>query len=106
MIRNAMQAMPNGGKIFIRTFRDKSSQSIAVEVEDTGCGIDPENLNKLFTPFFSTKETGTGLGLTLSYRIVQHHNGSISVESNKGSGTKFTVTLPYYETRSSANGKR
>jgi signal transduction histidine kinase len=70
-----------------------------VEFADTGVGISPENLQKIFEPFFSTKEDrdGTGLGLPISYRIVQHHGGRIDVESEPGKGTVFRIVLPLFQ---------
>jgi signal transduction histidine kinase len=70
-----------------------------IEFADTGVGISPENLQKIFEPFFSTKEDrdGTGLGLSISYRIIQHHGGRIDVESGPGKGTIFRIFLPLHQ---------
>jgi len=95
MMINAGQAMPQGGKLIIRTGINDSGDHIYIRIEDTGCGIPEENLEKLFDPFFSTKgHKGTGLGLSVSYGIIQSHGGDIEVESQPGSGTVFTITLP------------
>jgi len=94
LVRNAIQAMPNGGQLTLKSRWDKKGKNVIADVTDTGCGIPPEHLSKLFTPYFSTKETGTGLGLTLSYRIVQNHGGTIEVQSKENLGTTFTVKLP------------
>lgn len=67
---------------------------MVVEVEDSGCGIPPENLARIFEPFFSSKPNGTGLGLAVSFGIVQKHEGRIKVASEVGRGTRFTVELP------------
>ncbi|MFN3330060.1 MAG: ATP-binding protein, partial [Pyrinomonadaceae bacterium] len=67
---------------------------VKIEVADTGIGIPPENLPKIFEPYFSTKETGTGLGLAIVERFVNEHKGKITVESELGKGTKFTLRLP------------
>lgn len=95
MILNAIDATEDGGKIKITTIRvDKYTQII---FEDTGCGIAPENLDKIFEPFFSTKSPGkgTGLGLSICYGIIEEHKGKISVSSNGiGKGTAFTISLP------------
>jgi signal transduction histidine kinase len=95
MILNAIDATEDGGKITITTIRvDKYTQII---FEDTGCGIAPENLDKIFEPFFSTKSPGkgTGLGLSICYGIIEEHKGKISVSSNGiGKGTAFTISLP------------
>ncbi len=95
LITNAAQAMePGGGTITLTTRND--GKGVSVEVGDTGRGITPEVLPKIFDPFFSTKEIGkgTGLGLSVSYKIVQQHGGRIAVDSIPGAGTKFTVWLP------------
>jgi signal transduction histidine kinase len=74
---------------------------LKLEVQDTGYGISQENMRKLFTPFFSTKKEvkGVGLGLAISYGIVQRHRGKIEVESTEGKGTTFTVYLPVHQRR-------
>ncbi len=94
LIMNAIQAMPEGGTLTIRTSADKTQ--VKIEVQDTGVGISPENMRKLFTPFFTTKREvkGVGLGLAVSYGIIQRHNGRIEVQSKEGEGTTFTVYLP------------
>jgi signal transduction histidine kinase len=93
LIRNAVQAMPYGGSLGV-ALRRAGSDQIAFEVTDTGVGISAENLKRLFVPFFTTKEEGTGLGLALCYSIVQAHGGRIDVRSHVGQGTTFTVYLP------------
>lgn len=97
LVVNAIQAMPDGGKLIIHTSLGEGGQ-IRVSVQDTGCGMPPENLEKLFTPFFTTKEKGQGigLGLAVSYGIIERHNGSIEVQSEIGKGSTFTVHLPAY----------
>jgi two-component system NtrC family sensor kinase len=94
LILNAIQAMPGGGKLTLRTSIDKDYEKI--EVSDTGYGISPENMRKLFTPFFTTKQAvkGVGLGLAVSYGIIQRHHGRIEVQSKEKEGTTFTVYLP------------
>lgn len=99
MFINAGQAMPQGGKLIIKTGVDTSKDHIYIRIEDTGCGIPEENLEKIFDPFFSTKgHKGTGLGLSVSYGIIQSHEGEIKVESEPGKGTIFTIILPVSET--------
>jgi signal transduction histidine kinase len=93
LLLNAMQAMPYGGSLHL-TVRPEGEGQVAVQVADTGVGISPENLKRLFVPFFTTKEEGTGLGLALCYSIVQAHGGKIDVESQVGHGTTFTITIP------------
>lgn len=91
---NAIDAMPEGGKLTFRIFEQHNR--IVVEIEDTGIGITPEDLSKIFEPFFTTKEVGkgTGLGLAVCYGIVTEHNGRLSVRSNVGKGTIFSIFLP------------
>lgn len=94
LILNAIQAMPEGGRLTLCTSVDSDGQ-LKIEVEDTGCGISQENLRKLFTPFFTTKEKGkgVGLGLAVAHGIIQRHQGRIEVESEEGKGTTFTIYL-------------
>ncbi len=94
MFINSAQAMPNGGEVRLTTRHENGG--ITLEFGDTGSGIAPENLAKIFDPFFTTKPTGvgTGLGLSVSYGIIQDHGGHIEVESELGKGTRFTITLP------------
>lgn len=91
---NAIDAMPNGGTLSLRA--GWQTNRVAIEVEDTGIGIPPEDLSKIFEPFFTTKEVGegTGLGLAVCYGIVTDHGGRLSVRSNVGKGTIFTIYLP------------
>ncbi len=97
LIMNACQAMPEGGKLSISA--DLSEGQVKIAVRDTGCGIPPEHMAKIFTPFFSTKKEvkGVGLGLAVSYGIIQRLNGKIEVESRVGEGSTFTVCLPATE---------
>ncbi|MCF6156712.1 MAG: PAS domain S-box protein [Candidatus Brocadia sp.] len=96
IIINALQAMPQGGKLTIVT-RPINSFAVEIEFTDTGEGISKENLTKIFEPFFTTREPGkgTGLGLYMIYRILQNHHGRIDVKSEVGQGATFTITLPY-----------
>ncbi len=95
IINNAFQAMPQGGDLYVRV-TPPDDEEVVIEFADTGTGISPENLKKIFEPFFSTKDNGdgTGLGLSISYRIVKNHGGRIEVESNRDRGTVFKVILP------------
>jgi len=92
LARNAMQAMPSGGKLTIRCSADDTF--VMLSVSDSGCGIKPENMQKIFKPFFTTKNAGTGLGLMIVERIVREHGGSLAVDSRENAGTTFTVSLP------------
>ena len=84
--------MPLGGGLAIKT--ETYDGEIMISVEDTGFGIDEENIPKIFEPYFTTKETGSGLGLTLVFKIVREHQGEINVRSKAGEGTVFSVSLP------------
>ncbi|MBC8263103.1 MAG: cache domain-containing protein [Anaerolineales bacterium] len=96
LMDNAADAMPEGGTLTIRANLSPDRQSVMVRIKDTGCGIPPENIKHIFSPFFTTKPLGqgTGLGLSIAYGIVKMHHGAIKVESQVGEGTTFTVTLP------------
>ncbi|MGQ9654665.1 MAG: ATP-binding protein [Thermodesulfobacteriota bacterium] len=93
---NAIQAMPDGGVLRVTAFGSDGGQSVTVEVADTGVGIAPEHIPRIFDPFFTTKQVGrgTGLGLSVTYGIVEKHGGKIGVRSEVGKGTTFTVRLP------------
>jgi two-component system, NtrC family, sensor kinase len=94
---NAVDAMPAGGTLCVRAAAE-GADNLNIEVTDTGQGIDPEILPQIFRPFFTTKKRrGTGLGLSVCDRIVRAHGGSISVESNRGSGTTFLLRFPLME---------
>lgn len=94
LLLNAIQAMPDKGTLRVKSYVE--DDAIRIDVSDTGVGIPPENLEKIFDPFFTTKEVGqgTGLGLSVSYGIVKKHRGHISVTSEVGAGTVFSVKLP------------
>jgi two-component system NtrC family sensor kinase len=95
---NASQAMPSGGQLTIRTDFSAEEHFLCVKITDTGCGIPEENLQKIFDPFFSTKGSqGTGLGLSVSYGIIENHGGQIEVSSMQGEGTTFILRLPLTE---------
>ena len=90
---NACQAMPDGGTLRL-SCAPASRHRVEVRVEDTGVGIPPENLGKIFDLYFTTKDDGTGIGLSMVYRIIQMHDGDVEVESTPGRGTTFRVLLP------------
>jgi two-component system, NtrC family, sensor histidine kinase HydH len=92
LIKNAAEAMTAGGRLGVRTY--KLEQNMFIEISDTGKGISPEHLSNLFRPFFTTKKKGTGLGLAVSYKLVQDHNGDIQVSSEVNQGTRVVVQLP------------
>ena len=91
---NASEAMPDGGKLTIISKFSQNKKYIEVIFMDTGVGIPKENINKLYDPFFTTKSSGTGLGLAVSYGIIKQHLGKIEVDSEQGKGSTFTVSLP------------
>lgn len=93
LLFNAMEAMPEGGRITIRTFCEASQNLIRLEVEDTGTGIPEQMMSQIFEPFFSTKQKdkGVGLGLSVVYGIIKEHHGSIRVESEVGKGSNFII---------------
>ncbi len=97
LLVNAGHAIEEKGTISIKTRME--DDSIFVSISDTGCGIAPENLEKIFEAFFTTKEIGqgTGLGMSIASEIIQKHNGEIDVESKVGQGTKFTIKIPVVE---------
>lgn len=94
LMLNAVQAMPNGGELRASTRYDGRSRFIRVIISDQGVGIPEEHQGKIFDVFFSTKDRGTGLGLSLVHRIIDEHRGFIELESTVGKGTTFTITLP------------
>lgn len=92
LLLNAEQAMPEGGEIILQA--SPLPDAVQLDVIDTGCGIEPERLEKIFKPFHTSKPGGTGLGLPTTRKIVEAHGGSIRVQSEVGRGTKFTIRLP------------
>jgi two-component system NtrC family sensor kinase len=100
LLLNARDAIPDGGRITLRTSASEDD-SLLVEVSDNGIGIAPENVAKIYDPFYTTKGVGrgTGLGLAVSYGIVQEHSGHIGVESAPGLGTTFRIALPTAHSR-------
>jgi signal transduction histidine kinase len=90
---NACQAMPDGGTLKI-SCRTAPRRRVEIDIEDTGIGIPPENLGRIFDLYFTTKEKGSGIGLSMVYRIVQLHDGEVEVQSTPGRGTRFRLTFP------------
>ncbi|RJQ38597.1 MAG: sensor histidine kinase [Nitrospiraceae bacterium] len=90
---NAMDAMPDGGTLTIKSM--VKGNNIVIQFKDTGVGITKEDMTRVFDPFYSTKEKGTGLGLAVSYDIIKKMNGALDIESEIGKGSVFTITIPY-----------
>ncbi|HEX8371947.1 MAG TPA: ATP-binding protein [Chthoniobacterales bacterium] len=97
LIKNSFQAMNTGGILHIASWR--GDQHVAVSFTDTGGGISAENMGRIFQPYFTTKENGSGLGLLIVRRIVREHGGEIDLESNEGKGLMITIRLPFGERR-------
>jgi PAS domain S-box-containing protein len=94
LILNAIEATPAGGAISISTEYQPNRNSIEITVSDTGEGISEDNIVKIFDPFYTTKDSGNGLGLAITHGIIEQHNGTIDVDSTLGRGTTFKITLP------------
>lgn len=104
LLINARQAMPSGGRIILKLSHDAEGGMVDLVVRDTGCGMTPDHLRKIFDPYFTTKsgpdatgKGGTGLGLSMCREIIEAHRGRIRVESTPGKGTAFTLKLPAVE---------
>lgn len=93
LIKNAIEVMPSGGNITI-SINSINEEYLQIAIQDEGLGIPKDKLKKLGEPFYTTKEKGTGLGLMVSYQIIEEHKGSIKVESDEGKGTTFYLSLP------------
>jgi two-component system, NtrC family, sensor kinase len=98
---NARDSIVGGGRITLATHANGEDEAVVVEISDTGVGIDPENVAKIYDPFYTTKGVGrgTGLGLAVTYGIVQEHSGHITVNSAPGRGTNFRIVLPTTNSR-------
>lgn len=92
LVLNAQQAMPQGGQLVVRTF--PVAEGVALDLIDTGCGMDAKTLERVFEAFYSTKPGGSGLGLPTARKIIEAHGGQIEVQSEVGRGTRFTIKLP------------
>lgn len=92
MLKNAIEVMPKGGTITVSV--QHVDEGVRIAIRDQGCGIPKEKIKKIGEPFYTTKERGTGLGLMVSYKIIEEHRGRIDIESEVGVGTTFYITLP------------
>ena len=107
LIKNSIEAVDKNGEIMVNTkmLTDfhlveegyKGGKMASVEIKDNGCGISKENMEKIFTPFFTTKARGSGLGLALSFRIIKEHGGFFKIDSTTGKGTVVSIFLPIVE---------
>jgi signal transduction histidine kinase len=97
LIANARQAMTLGGELKFKSCFSEDDKMVIVEVEDTGGGIAPELIGNIFNPFFTTKEKGVGLGLSITHKIMLHHQGTILVKNDYGKGTTFILHFPFQE---------
>jgi signal transduction histidine kinase len=91
-IKNGIEAMPNGGELHVRTMIQDNN--VQISIQDTGVGIPKEKLKQLGEPFYTTKKNGNGLGLMVSFKIIENHNGKVFVESEPNKGTTFNILLP------------
>jgi signal transduction histidine kinase len=94
LFMNSVEAMPSGGKLYVETCGELLQNEVMFSVRDTGSGIDPDLLTKIFDPFVTNKAEGTGLGLTITHEIIQQHRGRILAENSPEGGAKFTLWLP------------
>jgi len=94
LLLNAIQAIEDQGTVAVRSYVSSDRKCVAIDISDTGCGIPPENMSKIFEPFFSSKAKGTGLGLAVTYGIVQKHGGHVYAFSQPKQGSRFIVELP------------
>lgn len=92
LIRNAVESIDDWGEVKLRIFNQNNQ--LLIQVEDNGCGIDPEHLDTLFLPFVTHKKCGSGLGLAIAKRVIDAHQGTLTVTSEHGKGTSFTISLP------------
>jgi signal transduction histidine kinase/putative methionine-R-sulfoxide reductase with GAF domain len=103
LLMNAIQAMPKGGRLKLNGQVSEDDEWVQLSIQDSGIGIPPEDINKLFDPFFSAREGGIGLGLSIAHRIIDQHHGRIEVESTPGKGTLFMIWLPSDQRKENAD---
>jgi signal transduction histidine kinase len=94
LVINAIQAMPNGGLLSVSSVQEHSSPMVKITFKDTGIGMDEVTSRNLFNPFFTTKEKGVGLGMAITHKVVEDHQGTIEVRSEKEKGTTFVLCFP------------
>jgi signal transduction histidine kinase len=97
LLLNARDAMPRGGGVRIETAAEPARAGwLRLTIADTGSGMRPEQLEKVWEPFYTTKASGTGLGLSVTHRIIREHGGTVEVQSDPGAGTTFVIWLPLH----------
>jgi signal transduction histidine kinase len=94
LLLNAAEAMQGGGTLTLKTLYEENSNSLHIMISDSGKGIDDKAMARIFQPFFTTKAKGTGLGLAITKRLIEQHDGSISVRNNPEGGATFRIVLP------------
>jgi two-component system, NtrC family, sensor histidine kinase HydH len=92
---NAVQAMPQGGEVLLSAHPQNSH--LVIQMKDQGCGVGSDDFERMFDPFYTTKENGTGLGLSVAHQIVQQHGGILSAERNPDKGMTFSVSIPFQQ---------
>ncbi len=97
LFMNSVEAMPTGGTLFVETCNSPTRREIQFSVRDTGVGIEPDLIPRIFDPFVTSKAAGTGLGLTITHEIIQQHHGRIIAGNNPGGGAKFTISFPVWK---------
>jgi two-component system sporulation sensor kinase C len=107
LIVNAIQAMEDAPEkaLLVSTIMNEESSTLSIAIRDTGCGIPQESLNRIFEPYFTSRNQGTGLGLHVVATIVKDHHGSVEVATDVGKGTTFTVILPVGRTGHCGSGE-
>ena len=91
---NGLDVLKEGGTLLVRSFLNKGGKTLIIQIEDNGPGLSDEELSRIFDPFYTTKRKGTGLGLAIAYRIIEKHQGTLSVKSKPGVGSVFQIEVP------------
>ena len=105
IVKNGLEAVDDGGILALEAFKNNEDNSVVIKITDNGCGINPRNLRKVFHLFYTTRRSGTGLGLPVAKSVIENHNGRIDVQSHEGAGTSFIITLPVEQGKSSSESE-